>query len=99
MAAWGTITPSLLTWVHLKPQPYRCAEAALLAVYDSVVFRKAKWEAGAALVSTADGTGGATGCLTQHRVPMTAGVRAGWGLRAQLSIREMLNDVSQSMKS
>lgn len=50
MAAWGTITPSLLTWVHLKPQPYRCAEAALLAVYDSVVFRKAKWEAGAALV-------------------------------------------------
>lgn len=50
MAVWGAITPSLLTWVHLKPQAYCCAEAALLAVYYSVVFRKAKWEAGAALV-------------------------------------------------
>lgn len=102
MAVWGTITPSLLTWVHLKPQPYCCAEAALLAVYDSVVFRKGKWEAGAALVKycrwdrrSSPRPGGSTGCLTQHQVPMTAGVRAGWGLQAQLSIREHMNDVSQ----
>lgn len=33
--------------------------------------------------------------LDQHRVPKAAGVRAGWGLRAQLSVREQLNDVAQ----